>query len=69
MERMPWKKNVGVNNHESVGRGKPVTPTNLIWETGAIKPTAFAVARGSETSQYPVDQINRDVVSSGERKR
>ena len=54
---------------KALARGKPVTPTTLVWETGAIKPTAFAVSRGSETSQYPVDQINRDVVSSGERNR
>jgi len=27
------------------------------------------VVRGSETSQYPVIKINRDIVSSGERNR
>ena len=53
---MPWKKNVGVINHESVGLGQPATPTNLVKETRAIK-LAVKPARkkwGSETSQYPL---------------
>jgi len=26
---MPWKKKRGVDKHESIGRGQPVTPINL----------------------------------------
>lgn len=29
---------VGAKDHESDGRGKPETPTTLLWETGATKP-------------------------------
>ena len=31
MEWMPWRKNIGVNDHERFGLGKPGIPTILIW--------------------------------------
>lgn len=66
---MPWKKIIGVNNHESVGTRKTcdVNQPNVV--NRSYKAHCSTVLRGSETSQYPVNQINRDVVSSGERKR
>ena len=68
---MPWKKILGANNRESVSTRKTCDAIHpsMVNQSYKVHCIIAVILRGSETSQYPIFKINRDVVSSGERKR